>query len=189
MYIHDMQFLALWTATAAPTSSTPLTVQVQRRTWLGSTAKLSLYHRKHTASDFTRCFYMIAHSYIYSLRQRIMTSKTVWTVTTKQNFMNFPLFIFLTATDISRKQICNKDVICNFFYVLLTVQFSKRPTWRTIFFLFYNTFITVLYMFSATSCSSSGGQIVLMQHLVSSLSVSGRQVYRTATYRRWRYQM
>jgi hypothetical protein len=38
----------------------------------------------------------------------------------------------------------------------------------------FNTFITVLYMymFRALSCSSSGGQIVLIQHLVSSLSVS-----------------
>ena len=61
-------------------------------------------------------------------------------------------------------------------------NFSKRPTWRTII-LFYNTFITVLYMFRATSCSSSGGQIVLIQHLVSPLSVSGRPVHRTATYR------
>jgi len=42
------------------------------------------------------------------------------------------------------------------------------------FILFYSTFITVLYMFRATSCSSSGVQIVLIQHLVESLSVSGR---------------
>ena len=36
-----------------------------------------------------------------------------------------------------------------------------------------NTFITILYMymFRAISCSSSGGQIVLIQHLISSLSV------------------
>jgi len=51
----------------------------------------------------------------------------------------------------------------------------KWPTWRTIT-LFYNTFITVLYMLRATSCSSSGGQIVLIQHLVESLSVSSRPV-------------
>jgi len=39
---------------------------------------------------------------------------------------------------------------------------------------FLNTFITILYMyiFRAISYSSSGGQIVLIQHLVSSLSVS-----------------
>ena len=48
-------------------------------------------------------------------------------------------------------------------------NFSKWPTGRTIL-LFYNTFITVIYMFRATSCSSSGGQIVLIQPLVSSLS-------------------
>jgi len=35
-----------------------------------------------------------------------------------------------------------------------------------------------MYMFRAISCSSSGGQIVLIQHLVSSLSVSDRPVYR-----------
>jgi hypothetical protein len=42
----------------------------------------------------------------------------------------------------------------------------------------FDTFITILYMFRAISCSSSGGQIVLTQHLVSSLSVSGRPVHR-----------
>jgi len=38
----------------------------------------------------------------------------------------------------------------------------------------FNTFITILYMyvFRAISCSCSGGKIVLIQHLVSSLSVS-----------------
>ena len=43
-----------------------------------------------------------------------------------------------------------------------------------------NTFITTLYtyMFRTISCSSSGGQIVLIQHLVSSLSVSDRPVHR-----------
>jgi hypothetical protein len=42
----------------------------------------------------------------------------------------------------------------------------------------FNTFITILYMymFRAISCFSSG-QIVLIQHLVSSLSVSERPVH------------
>ena len=52
----------------------------------------------------------------------------------------------------------------------------------------YNKFITVLYMFRATSCSSSGGQIVLLHHLVTPFSVSGRPVHRTPTYREWRFQ-
>jgi len=40
----------------------------------------------------------------------------------------------------------------------------------------FNTFVTILYvyMFRAISCSSSGGQIVLTQHLVSSLSATVR---------------
>ena len=44
----------------------------------------------------------------------------------------------------------------------------------------FNTFITILYMymFWAISCSSSGGQIVLIQHLVLSLSVSDCPVQR-----------
>jgi len=42
--------------------------------------------------------------------------------------------------------------------------------------IFFNTFVTILHMFGATSCSSSGGQIVLIQRLVSSLSVSDRTV-------------
>jgi hypothetical protein len=44
----------------------------------------------------------------------------------------------------------------------------------------FNTIITVLYMymFRAISCSSSGGKIVLTQHLVSSLSVSDSPVHR-----------
>jgi len=42
----------------------------------------------------------------------------------------------------------------------------------------FNTFIAILYMFRAIPCSSSGSQIVLIQHLVSSLPVSDRSVHR-----------
>ena len=41
----------------------------------------------------------------------------------------------------------------------------------------FNTLITILYMFRAISCSSSGGKIVLIQHLVLSLSLSDRPVH------------
>jgi len=42
---------------------------------------------------------------------------------------------------------------------------GKWPTWCTI--TLYKTFIIIiLYMFRATLCSSSGGRIVLIQHLV-----------------------
>ena len=37
-------------------------------------------------------------------------------------------------------------------------------------------------MFRAVLCSSSGGQIVLLQHLVSSLSANGRTVCRLRAY-------
>ena len=55
------------------------------------------------------------------------------------------------------------------FYVLLSLHPGttpgKWPTWCII--TLYKTFIIiVLYMFRATLCSSSGGQFVLIQHLV-----------------------
>jgi hypothetical protein len=46
--------------------------------------------------------------------------------------------------------------------------------------LFYNKSITVLYIFRATSCSSSGGQILSIQHLVSLRYVSDRPVHTCA---------
>jgi len=42
---------------------------------------------------------------------------------------------------------------------------GKRPTWCTI--TLCKTFIIIIfYMFRATMCSSSGGRIVLIQHLI-----------------------
>jgi hypothetical protein len=53
------------------------------------------------------------------------------------------------------------------FYILLTVRLvmvlGKWPIWRTV--LFY-VFISILYMFRAISCSSSGESVVSIQHLV-----------------------
>jgi len=37
--------------------------------------------------------------------------------------------------------------------------------------------ITILYKFRALLCSSSGGQIVYVQHLVPSLFISGRRLH------------
>ena len=44
--------------------------------------------------------------------------------------------------------------------------------------LYFNTFITSFYMFRALLCSSSGGQTVLLQHLVSPLSLGDCSVHR-----------
>jgi len=41
-----------------------------------------------------------------------------------------------------------------------------------------NTFIEILYMFRAVRCSSSGGLLVSMQHLILSLSVGDCSVHR-----------
>jgi len=63
-----------------------------------------------------------------------------------------------------------------FFYVSLTVYLSITLANDQLDAQIFNTFITILYMymFRAISCSSLGGQIVLIPHLVSSLSVSDR---------------
>jgi hypothetical protein len=66
------------------------------------------------------------------------------------------------------------------FVVSLTVHFSIILANDQLDAQMFNTFITILYMymFRKISCSSSGGQIVLIQHLVLSLSVSDRPVHR-----------
>jgi hypothetical protein len=76
-------------------------------------------------------------------------------------------------------------VTSSFFDVLRTVHLSITLANDQFDAQIFNTFITVLYlyMFRAISCSSSGGQIVLIQHLVYSLSVSDRPVHRTVTTR------
>jgi len=68
------------------------------------------------------------------------------------------------------------------FYVLLTVH---RIIMIVFFFcqldaqiLYFNTFILFFYMFRALLCLSSEGQIVLVQHLVSSLSLGDCSVRR-----------
>ena len=91
-------------------------------------------------------------------------------------------YIMLNSNYRWRRQDIGKE-----FDVLLTVHLSinlvndQLEAQFSYFILFYNTLITVLYTFRATSCSSSGGQIVLIQHLVSSLSVSGRPKGRPLT--------
>ena len=67
------------------------------------------------------------------------------------------------------------------FDVSLTVHLSITLANDQLDAQIFNIFITILYMymFRAISCSSSGGQIVLIQHLVSSLSVSDRPEHNT----------
>ena len=64
-----------------------------------------------------------------------------------------------------------KRKIFLFFTVSLTVHLSITLANDQLDAQIFNKFITILYvyMFRAISCSSSGGQIVLTQHLVSSL--------------------
>jgi hypothetical protein len=69
-----------------------------------------------------------------------------------------------------------------FIYVSLTVHLVVTITLANdqLDAQIFNKIITILYMymFRAISCSSSGGQIVLIQHLVSSLSVSDHPLHR-----------
>jgi len=60
------------------------------------------------------------------------------------------------------------------FDVSLTVNLSITLGNDQLHAQIFNTFITILYMymFRAISCSSLGGQIVIIQHLVSSLTES-----------------
>jgi hypothetical protein len=88
------------------------------------------------------------------------------------------------------KSIPSYTVLKIYKYLMNTLyNLSQWPTWFTNF----NKFITILYMymFRTISCSSSGGQIALIQHLVSSLSVSDRPVHRlrencSSLWRMWK---
>jgi len=73
-----------------------------------------------------------------------------------------------------------KKMVKQFFDVSLTMHLSLTLANDQLDAQIFNTFITILnmYMFRAISCSSSGGQIILMQHVVSSLSVSDLSVHR-----------
>jgi hypothetical protein len=84
------------------------------------------------------------------------------------------------STPVFSYVLCNSSLTLNpFFYVLLTVHLGITLANDKFEAQIFSTFITILYMymFRAIPCSSSGDQIVLIQHLVSSLSVSDRPVY------------
>jgi len=54
--------------------------------------------------------------------------------------------------------------------MILTFEAITNLTYKYL----YSYNITILYIFRALLCSSSGGSIVYVQHVVPSLSVSGR---------------
>jgi len=92
------------------------------------------------------------------------------------------------------------------FWIYKIIDLFHLPTSRHNSFIHwqYVCYIKILDIFRALTCPSSGKQIVLSQHLVSSLSVNGCTVcrmradcsavcshpaYYTVMYREWRYQM
>ena len=121
-------------------------------------------------------------------KRRTCLSKSVHYTYVRFALLQRKTDFFFTTTNISKLQYGQPwwqdtypdDIrpLSTFFDVLLTVHLSitfVNDQLDAQFFYFYNTFITVLYMFRATSCSSSGGQIILIQHLVLSLSVRAEQ--------------
>jgi hypothetical protein len=90
------------------------------------------------------------------------------------SFLVFCLFSVSSFSDTYRRIACHcpdslLDTIWPSFsvsrYEHSFISLDKWPTWCTISL--YNTFIiTIPYIFRATLCTSSGGQTVLLQHLV-----------------------
>ena len=72
--------------------------------------------------------------------------------------------------------VCIRNKYSRLYTGSLQKQTFPKPTWRTNYF--FNIFITFLCMFRALLCSSSGGQIVLVQHLVLSLSLGKCTVHK-----------
>ena len=75
-----------------------------------------------------------------------------------------------------------RNVIWRFFDLRHGTDLFHLPTLMHNSLFINNTcYTTILDMFRALTCASSGGQIVLSQHLVSSLSVKGCTLYRIKT--------
>jgi hypothetical protein len=78
-----------------------------------------------------------------------------------------------------------------------SIELFHLPTliYNSLFINNMYSYTTILDMFRALTCPSSGGPILFSQHLVTSLSVNGytihwlRAVYCAAVYRERRYQM
>jgi len=89
---------------------------------------------------------------------------------------DFPLINIQSNYHLHKKVNILRSYWSKFLTLLTTLNLANDQLNAQIF----NTFITILYMymFRAISCSSSGGQMLLIQHLVSSLSVSDRPVHR-----------
>jgi len=71
----------------------------------------------------------------------------------------------------SNEFICPNETTLRFFQITKLMHTSFN-------FSEYVCYIIILNMFRAVPCSSSGGQIVLLQPLVSSLSINSRTVCR-----------
>jgi hypothetical protein len=81
--------------------------------------------------------------------------------------------VLISVSTLSLKVNSGESVPCRklgVFYVRLTVHANRNIVYfyyqLDAQILYFNTFITFLYMFRALLCSSSGGQIVSMKHLV-----------------------
>ena len=101
----------------------------------------------------------------------MLTTDTSWLIIKWRNFNSRENHILL--------QSCEQNHAGLFFFnilLIITIVFFL-PTWCANSISF-NTFITSLYTFDALLCSSSGGKIVLVQHLVSSLRLFSTQVKR-----------
>jgi len=69
-----------------------------------------------------------------------------------------------------------ETLACKRLYSIALVNFHIDT--KILYLFTYNTFIKILYMFRAVHCSSSGGLIVSLHHLVSSLSAGDCPVHR-----------
>lgn len=105
----------------------PLQLQVQRRTWLGSIADSSLYHRKHNVSDLRAastwshtCTFLVYADALWQARQY------------EQNLMNFHVFFFNCHRHTPENLYVNKDIPCNFIQHTAPVSLSAERNYVAI---------------------------------------------------------
>ena len=108
--------------------------------------------------------YKYVQSYITDLHQQVSVTPVTIRVSYNKNRISTQTIVRdtpMVVTGVTETSwVKSKNMWWNKFTNVLIL--GKRPTWRTV--LFY-VFISILYMFRATSCSSRES-IVLIQHLV-----------------------
>ena len=147
----------------------------------GSTVFSTLSHNRHNFRKKKKKLFNIKCVFLFPLQLLFWNnshSTKIWTIYDKKISSDLHVKCPLFLSDFNETLIFSAQ-----FRKIFKYQISWQSN-NSLFYqldaqiLYFNTFITFLYMFRALLCSSSGGQIVFVQPLVSSLTLGDCSVNR-----------